>query len=264
MHRTRPSFVVTAAVLIVLIVLPMATAAAMVFFVADRFLVGIVLFFILFLLLIVIPYFALLADLVPANTWLEAYLETLNRIPFIQRIVRRPYNLLQIKGMPDLIHAVVQRRMQAEDWKQLHADYQAISLKLVILRGAASPDNAEMALHGLETHWRLECSSMIEYFIKLERLPDGIVKQEFSFAESNSNWLLRLRVAAEQMDAIIDECATPDDLRHRMKEVVSTLYTLELISSQLLNFLDARLQKTIKELDRDIEAARSNFVTLEQ
>jgi hypothetical protein len=170
----------------------------------------------------------------------------------------RPYRLLQVEELAGLLGSIVQKRMQAEDWKQLHKDFQTVSLKLVMLRGATSPDNPEMTLQILEMVWRDECSDMIQRFTKLDRLPDRTVQEKFRDADRDSKWLERLQSAAEDLDRIVNQSVTVDDLR--VDEVRDTLYNLERVSSQLLNFLDDQLQKTIKELDTDIEKLRATFI----
>jgi len=241
----------------------MAAAAVTIFFIGKWVSAVIVLLFVLMVLLTVIPYFALMSERVSSSTWLKAYMQTLSRIPIVQLPVRKSYRLLLLKKPPELLSLIVQRRMKAEYWKRLHEDYQNISLKLVIVRGIASPDNLEMALQGLETHWRMECSDMIYRFIKLERLPDGTVKEDFLNADCNSKWLEGLRSAAEKLDNIVDQCEIAADLRVHIEGVKATLYNLEVVGSKLLNFLDARLQRTIKELDEDIESLRATFTASE-
>lgn len=170
-----------------------------------------------------------------------------------------PWAKVVLRRLDQALGSIVKRRIQAEEWKRLHEDCQTISLKLSIVRGVASPDNAEMALYGLETHWRLECSDMIRRFVELEHLPDGAVKQDFMTANQNSSWFRSLQQTAERIDQHVDQCETVEDLRIQMKHIVANLHSLELTSGQILKFLDARLQRTLKELDRDIERARASF-----
>jgi hypothetical protein len=262
MKTPTPSFITTSIVILFLIVVPLLTATLVVVFITDRFLVGFLLFFTLGLLLIIIPYFALLIGLIPPKTWLNTYLQVLSRIPIIQLIVRRRHHLLQVKDLPDLLSSIIQRRLQTEDWKHLHADCQAISLKLVIIRGVASPDNLHMVLHDLETHWRMECSNMITKFIALEHMPDSYAKRELVKANNTARWFEKLELIIQQTDQIIDLCVTVEDLKVHQRDLMASLFSMELVVGQLLNFLDSRIQKTIRELDGDIEKIRANLMSV--
>jgi hypothetical protein len=61
---------------------------------------------------------------------------------------------------------------------------------------------------------------------------------------------------------MLEESVSEKDLPALMKDVTTTLQNLEVVSGQLLCFLDVQLLRTLKELDRDIERAKSNLVML--
>ncbi|MGB0385540.1 MAG: hypothetical protein ACPGWR_12010 [Ardenticatenaceae bacterium] len=159
-----------------------------------------------------------------------------------------------------LFDAMVQRRMQAEDWKLLHEDGQTISFKLFMVRGAISADHMAFALESLEMQWRMECSDLIKRFIRLEHLPDRRVREQFREANRRSRWLERLQQNTERLDYIVDQCAMPADLQVYMRDLSATLYRLERISNELLRFFDDKLLRTLRELEHDIEEARRHFL----
>lgn len=158
-----------------------------------------------------------------------------------------------------MLHPIEENRMQAEDWKSLHEDFQRISLKLVFVRGAVAGEDLKLALQGLQDHWSFDCRDLIQYFVNLERLPERMVRREFITESAKSKWLVNIASYALALDGIIDECKEAEDLRGRFGEILATLRRLELISGQLLSFLDFRLQKVIKELDLAIAQARRSL-----
>ncbi len=157
---------------------------------------------------------------------------------------------------------MVQQRMQAEDWKQLHKDCQTITFKLFLIRGAISRDNIEFALETLEMQWRMECSDLVKRFMSLEYLPNRYVKRQFLETSRCNTWLDRLKKDVDYLDLLVDQCALPEQLQHAMKEVSMTLYRLERTSNELLRFFDDQLLKILRELEYEIENARRHFMSV--
>jgi hypothetical protein len=155
-----------------------------------------------------------------------------------------------------LLHPIDERRIQAEDWKQLHEEFQKISLKLVLVRGIVSPKNLHWVLQGLEIQWTLDCQDLIQKFIDLDRLPERVAKREFIAAHENGGWLAQLRSCSLELDGIIRQCVEPEELGSRLEEIIALLLRLERVGGQLLGYLDSRLQRVIKELDQAIYQAR--------
>lgn len=157
---------------------------------------------------------------------------------------------------------MVQQRMQAEDWKQLHKDCQVITFKLLLIRGAISRDHIEFALDALELQWRMECSDLIKRFMRLEHLPDRHVRQQFLETSRCNTWLDRLEKDTDDLDLLVDECTWPEQLQRSMKEISMTLYRLERTSNELLRYFDDKLLKTLRELEHEIEDARRHFMNI--
>jgi len=261
MEKTKPSFAATSLVVLVVIVLPLAAATLTAILVKEWLSVVLVLLYSLTLLLIVIPYFALVNEQVPSRTWLETYRQILSRIPIIGLAVPNPNRFPEIKNLANSLGTIAQWRIQARDWKFLHQKCQGISLKLIILRGVISTNDLQMVLHDIENYWMDECSVMIVSFWRLDGLPDGLARQEFTSSEHGKRWLQTMQNISGQVDDIVDQCVTTEDLLVHLSEISDALHGLERTSSELLNFLDHQLQRAISELDKDIELARTSIVS---
>ena len=214
----------------------------------SHLLTVVALFFSLIVLLLVLPYSALVMKRISSQTWFKTYVQILSHISFARRIVQDVYHPFGL--------SVQQLQIQAEDWKELHKDLQDISHMLFILQGLVLPDDLDTTLHDLVTHWY---SMMIEYrirgFFDMGNLPDRTVKKEFMNTVERNKWLENLRSETEKMDEILSKCEVGGDLRHHIREVRATVNSLGRISSEMLRFLDGRLQKTIRELDTNIQEA---------
>lgn len=163
-----------------------------------------------------------------------------------------------------LLGPLAQRRLQAEDWKQLHVEYQSLSLKLIILRGQIWPANLDGVILALEYNWSGECSALIHQYTDLERLSEGPVKTEFTSANRRSNWLARLETSAQRIDTLVGQCESAEDLAARLAELTAELHRVERMCSELLTFLDSRLQRAIRELDKELEVVRASLAPSEK
>ncbi len=161
-------------------------------------------------------------------------------------------------NLANSLTSLIQRRMQLEDWKGLHEEYQSISLKLVIIRAAMSDEDSSVLLRDLVNHWSIECSSLILSFCELAGLRDGIVKREF-LTDQNARRLEALQALTLAIDEIVNQSYTVQLLEGRRKELGIALTGLERVGNELLKFLDRRMQRTIRELDGDLEQARASF-----
>jgi hypothetical protein len=123
-------------------------------------------------------------------------------------------------------------------------------------------DDLAIILHLLEMHWSNDISFSIRQFVKLDGLPEGLVRTEFTGADSNSAWMSRMLQAVEEIDKIIDSCVKAKMLRDQFSLLEMKIIEIEKIISELLSYLDVKLQRTIQELDVHIEKARSAFVAL--
>jgi|SRR5215216_5014329 len=155
-----------------------------------------------------------------------------------------------------LLGAIEENRMQAEDWKSLHEDFQRITLKLILVRGIVAGEDLKLALDSFEDHWTLECRDLIQSFIDLERLPERTARREFVIASEKSGWLVQLRSYALELDGVIGQAEDP---RIQIAKLLTALLRFERLSSRLLSYLDFRLQKVIKELDQAIAHARRDL-----
>jgi hypothetical protein len=163
---------------------------------------------------------------------------------------RRSVQILKLLGPID------EHRIRAEDWKSLHVEFQRITLKLVQVRGAVSDQNLDFALIRFEDHWTHDCRDLIQRFAELERLPARATKQEFILANEKGGWLAQLLSHAVALDQIVSRCIDAEALRAHLADILATLLRLERVGSQLLDFLDSRLQRVIKELDQAVANAR--------
>ncbi len=75
-----------------------------------------------------------------------------------------------------LITPIVQRRKQAEDWKQLHVDIQNISFNLLMISKCVLPSDPDITWKDLKMLWKPICASPLKSFINLEKLPDRVVR----------------------------------------------------------------------------------------
>jgi transcriptional regulator with XRE-family HTH domain len=201
--------------------------------------------------------------------------------------------------LSQVLDLIEERRRQAEDWKQLHQECQDISVRLVYVREIMpsgkkerdpplleermlqTPEEEmpqpleeralrsteervqrfvdERALQLLYTYWLNECSGKIRRFIEFERLPDRVVKRDFMSVNQNQNWTDELRREAQKVNYILGQSLTVGEFQKRASLFEAALRGLEKTSCQVLEFLDGRLQRTLKELDSDIGKARTNF-----
>jgi hypothetical protein len=163
--------------------------------------------------------------------------------------------IVQIFG---LLGSIDENRMQAGVWKQLHKEFQEISEHLVWVRGATADDDFSKALGALDQIWPY-CHDKIQYFGDFGRLPDMAAKREFMAECEKNAWMKHLQEYALDLEVIINRCETPDDLKANLREFSAALQRLERLGGRLLSFLDARLQRVIKELEQAIIHARRDL-----
>lgn len=255
MRRSPPSLTTSAIILLAVVVIPLLTATFAAMLVKEWLSVALILSFGLILLLIVVPYIALISDLVSSNIWLKAYVKAVSRVPLLGAIVPSPGHYQRAKG-EIRFGGISNCRIQARDWKHLHLEAQEISLKLTVLRGSVFPDNYQILLHDLEVLWQQDCSKRILQFVRLDGLADGVVKRKFISLEHCRQWISELKVTAEELDQLIGECLYPGDLSVRFSRIRFLLARVERTTCTLLSFLDSQLQKSIDELEGEVERAR--------
>jgi hypothetical protein len=246
-----------AAALLSVIVVAITSATAAWLFVPSLPAVCAILIFALFALFVTVPHFALVSGVLPHTTWLRAYTAFLRRVPFLRTIVGVPRQLISTSSLTRCFQPLIDNRTRAYAWKQLHEELQTAALKVYIVKGLVNQSDLNVTLHDLEMHWSFECSDMLRQFIGLEGLPDGTVKTEFVAAEHNARWLSRLLESVNEIDEILAECSAAETLRKKITSMMIAIGKIEKIISELLKYLDKKLQRTIQELDGHIENART-------
>lgn len=197
----------------------------------------------------------LLSEIEKANTYQYEHFEAdliLSNDSLVQDEVRGAADILP--DISSLFASVIRQRMQVMDWKQLHEDCQKINIELVVLRGVIVPVDVELALRDLEMHWTL-CSDRINRFVMLEGLSDRSVKQQF--IKTHQNRLTKLQLIAENMDEFVRECITDQDFLERLEDIREVLMDLDLSTVLILEFLDGRLKRAIRDLEEEIETLRT-------
>ncbi len=174
MKRHPPSLLTTVAVIITLITVPLITATVTAVLVKEWISTGLILLFSVTVLVVIIPYIALVSNLVSSNSWLRAYIQVLSKLPVIKLVVPSLDGLF-IDNKVFRFKNIVEKRINARDWKLLHLKAQEISLKLIVIRGSMSSD-FQLLLHDLEVLWQQDCSGKIVQFVRLDGLANGTVK----------------------------------------------------------------------------------------
>ncbi len=158
---------------------------------------------------------------------------------------------LNTNPMKSPLSTIIEHRVQAEDWKELHEQSQIISKNLFELRGMILLSD-DVALRILLQSWQIMHSSAIREFVRFEKLSDGPVRERFLQRNQETVWLINLSGDRQKMDNIINELKDATQLQARMREIMETLNKLEAAFSQILYFADQGLKKTIRELDKAI------------
>lgn len=176
------------------------------------------------------------------------------------RLLLAPWAKPVLRRFDQALHAVVTRKMDAQDWKQVHEDCQEINLRLIILRGALSDSDPYMSYSALHMHWRMDCSRRIKQLARFEHLADAPVKQELAGSGHHSHWLRDMLNITQEVDLIVTQCATPEQLQAAITVIRTQLSALEISSNELLKYVDVQLKLTLRNLERDIESARTQFI----
>lgn len=260
MNRQPPSFTMTTIVLLAIIIFTVLAGALAAALVKDFVAVALVLLYSVTIFLIVIPYFALVTDRVSSNTWLITYIQILGRLPIIRAFVPSPNQILKQKAASDFA-VIIDRRIQARDWKYLHLTVQEINFKVVVIQGTVQRNRITI-LQDLVDLWQLDCSGILTQFIRLVGLAEGTVREEFASLDFCQEWLSQLKLAADELDRSVAECKKSEEILDRFSEIQQAVSYLVRITGQLLVFLDKRLKKTIDELEKEIETARESLMML--
>jgi len=154
--------------------------------------------------------------------------------------------------LSDPLGVIVQRQEEAQAWKQLHEQYQTVSLELAVIFKVVSRRTPAIVLGALESHWQMEASNRVHECIDTRQMTGGLVKQKFVRDKNVRSWRESLRTHATTMDSLADECCKETRiLRARLDEVFQTLSELQYYCSQLLFFIDSRLKSTLVLQRRD-------------
>lgn len=172
------------------------------------------------------------------------------------------FNVTPLSGvLSTRLSAISSRRIQAQDWKQLHHEAHRVSIRLMTLRMVATAGN--LSPLDLDTLWMMETRSMINGLSQLSSLPFGTVKQTLVEQDQRTKWLIRLFNESSNLDELISQCTTFNDLQKLLGKIVHSLVITEKVNAELLYYIDEQLQRTIRELDNDVENLRTIFPVFE-
>ncbi len=264
------SLALIAFLLLAVVVVSISVATNMALAVQNQVVIGLVLLFALLIVVIAVPFFALINGNLPPNTFLEAFVYSLSRVPVIGLPLRNSLELIrkgrqyeatekQMRGVHDAIDSLTQKRRQAEDWKQLHSECHDFYGLILVLRRGVIPYESQRTQEVLLEHWQNEASFRIWQFTQLTKLHDGVVKQELLQIESARNWFYSMNTCAKSLDNIIRDALTPEDIETNVVQIIHSLEHLYTITNELLKYLDGRLQKTIVDIESDVDHARNGF-----
>ncbi len=160
-----------------------------------------------------------------------------------------------------LLSSLAEKRMQVQDWKELHEKFQDLSIKLIIIRGLISSDDYETIIHDLEIHWSFECGPKIMRYMQFGRIiRNGHVRDKFEEVDRHSDWSNKIMNLVQKINEIINQSLEPENLKTRMKFLREYLSSLERINGSILAFLDDNLKVKISELENDFEKLRSRLL----
>ncbi len=215
--------------------------------------------FAVIILLALQPLLLTLYGSIKPGTWLAAHLGFLDHLTFIRFVT--PHNSL---GSQSVLGPIGQKRIEAQQWKQLHEDCQRLSSDLALVRKSIMLDDMDTTIHDLEMLWEMRCSDKARTFADVDRLPNGPVKQEFLRTISETAWIDRVKTVICTVDEIQIRICKPNNIfgggqsRESLDELINALGVLETIINQMLQFFDDRLKRVLQDLDTEIESAREN------
>lgn len=157
---------------------------------------------------------------------------------------------------------IVGQIAELKEWKILQENFQHLSVQLSMMQTQMSSENYGRASTLLEINWQRDCWRIIDSYLNISgTIHNSQVKEEL---ERNIRLLERLLQEAVNINSLVqkflkevnDKSKGSKNLKLRVERIINSLFNLERINSEFLQYLDNQVKVKISEMELDYEKLR--------